>query len=341
MKNASTEMSSSPKMVTPEISVLMSCHNSSEWLREAVDSVIAQTHSVFEFVIIDDGSTDDTSGILKKYQESDARIVVISKENTGLADSLNSGLACARGKWIARLDADDVCAPTRLEKQLSYVHRNPEVLLLGGSCAEIDAAGRVVKLHSYPAHHRSLVRDVVRVKRCFPHSSAFFRRDVALEVGSYNPIYTRTQDWDLWLRIAEQGRIACLPDSIVRFRKHVGQISNYQSGVLQLVCGVAAIVCHYLRLSGVEDPSAPNNQAGWSEFLEWIQKRMNESDMLEKRSMLQEISTAYRGSTNSLGNMLRFGAEVLRSTRARSLVWQKLFGTALPKTIAQEWMERV
>ena len=133
---------------SPEVSVLMSCYNASRWLHEAIDSVLTQTFENFEFVLVDDGSTDDTWNIIQSYRDRDERIVPISKKNTGLPDSLNVGIAKARGAWIARLDADDVCEPTRLEEQVKFVSKHPEVVLLGTGCVEIDEQGGVKKKHT-------------------------------------------------------------------------------------------------------------------------------------------------------------------------------------------------
>src|SRR5687767_6042714 len=99
----------------PECSVVMSCYNASAWLSEALDSVLNQTFQDFELIIVDDGSTDDTRKIIEEYAARETRIVSIVKANSGLADSLNVGVARARGRWVARLDADDVCEPERLE----------------------------------------------------------------------------------------------------------------------------------------------------------------------------------------------------------------------------------
>src|SRR2546430_2514522 len=116
-------MSSSIHAGTPEVSVLMSCYNATRWLHEAIHSVLVQTHDKFELILVDDGSTDETWNIIQSYRDRDQRIVAISKKNTGLADSLNVGIARAKGAWIARLDADDLCEPTRLEEQLDFVRK--------------------------------------------------------------------------------------------------------------------------------------------------------------------------------------------------------------------------
>jgi len=111
-------------MRNPEITVLTCCHNASGFIMEAIESILQQSYQNFEYLIVDDGSTDDTSNILKKYSAKDNRIVIIEKKHSGLADSLNAGLRHAKGEWIARLDADDIAVPDRLLSQWNFVRNN-------------------------------------------------------------------------------------------------------------------------------------------------------------------------------------------------------------------------
>ncbi len=137
----------------PEVTVLMSCRNASRWLQEAIESVLTQTFPDFEFVLIDDGSSDRTWEIVQQYAKCDSRIVPIAKRPTGLSDSLNVGINRARGRWIARLDADDLSEPTRLQEQVRFVRSHPTTVLLGSAFIEIDESGRSIRRHSYPASH--------------------------------------------------------------------------------------------------------------------------------------------------------------------------------------------
>ncbi|MGO9953181.1 MAG: glycosyltransferase family 2 protein, partial [Dissulfurispiraceae bacterium] len=144
----------------PEISVLMSCYNASKYLAEAIESILNQTFDNFEFIAIDDGSRDNTSDILKDYARADSRIILLEKENTGLTNSLNIGLKTARGKWIARMDADDVSLPNRFEDQLEFVQVHAGVILLGTSCIVIDQSGKVIRRYEYTAVHHQLIKKI-------------------------------------------------------------------------------------------------------------------------------------------------------------------------------------
>ena len=333
-------MNRSPHAKTPKVSVLMSCFNGSRWLHEAIDSVLAQTFATFEFILVDDGSTDETWNIIESYRGRDERIVAISKENTGLADSLNVGIAQASGAWIARLDADDLCEPARLEQQVNFVRKHPEVVLLGTGFIEIDKRGQAIKKQLYPSSHRELVWHLERMRRFFPHSSAFYRADMVRQVGGYNSRIHRAEDWRLWLELSLRGKIACLSKPLVRIRKHSSQISLANNGRVQLCDATAATVCHFLRKAGYKDPSVGANADEWIDFMIWIRNRIEESDVYERRQAWVDARAKHFATKNKLMATLRTGIGLLQSGHASTLMWEKLFGSSLPQRLAQEWMQR-
>ena len=323
-----------------EISVLMSCYNGSRWLSEAIDSVLAQTFKNFEFILVDDGSKDNTLEIIRAYAERDARVVAVSKINTGLADSLNTGLALAQGAWVARIDQDDLCEPCRLERQLVFASGHSGLVFLGSGFAEIDEKGTIVKEYRYPQHHAGLVARLERLQGFFPHSSAFYRADAARCVGGYNTRITRAEDWRLWLELSLQGKLACLPERLVRIRKHPGQMSLDNKGTRQFCDATAATVCHFLQKAGCNDPSVRESEDEWISFLSWIENRMEHLGTLERRKAWTEARTEYLAMENRQVGVLRFGTRLLQSGYASSLVWEKFFGTSLPKRLAREWIKR-
>jgi len=324
----------------PEISVLMSCYNGSRWLAEAIDSVLSQTFKNFELILVDDGSKDNTPEIIKAYAERDARVVTVPKKNTGLADSLNAGLALAKGTWVARIDQDDLCEPYRLESQLVFASGHPGLVLLGSGFAEIDEKGTIVKECRYPQKHAGLVARLERFMGFFPHSSAFYRAGVARRAGGYNTRITRAEDWRLWLELSLQGEIACLPERLVRIRKHPGQMSLDNKGARQFYDAAAATVCHFLQKAGCNDPSVCESEDEWIAFLTWVESRMEHLGTFERRKAWTEARTEYLAMDNNLVGVLRFGTRLLQSGYASSLVWEKFFGTSLPKRLAREWIKR-
>ena len=199
---------------TPLVSVLMSCFNAADWLVESVDSVLRQTFTDFEFVIIDDGSTDGSLAILQRYALQDERIVVVPKANTGLAESLNVGLRCARGEWIARMDADDEMYPDRIDKQVNYLNRNPTVSVVGGAQL-MDLADGTKKINR-PPQTDSLIKAGLFVRTTMLHPTVMIRREFLINNGiKYNPDYHLCEDYKIFVDLLYAGaKFANLPEVV-------------------------------------------------------------------------------------------------------------------------------
>ena len=133
------------KEYMPSITVLMAVYNGERWLAESIQSVLEQTFTNFEFIIVNDGSNDCSLQIINQFSKKDSRIRVYNKKNSGLADSLNYGIAEARGEWIARIDADDICSLERLQKQIECVRLNTDLVLVGSGLVIIDENGIIIK----------------------------------------------------------------------------------------------------------------------------------------------------------------------------------------------------
>lgn len=324
---------------TPLVSVLLSCFNAGRWLSETVESVLSQSFADFEFIIIDDGSGDNTRDIISRHAEEDARIVPIFKKNTGLPDSLNTGLRQAKGTWVARIDADDLCEPTRLEEQVEVVRRMPDVVLVGANYREIDEEGRELRVSTYPEDHATLLMHLERLMRFFPHSSAFYRADLARSVGGYNPRIRKAEDWRLWLALAMLGRVHCIQKPLVSIRTHADQISFTDRGVRQQMDAVAATVCHFLQRAGVKDPSSAENEEEWQSFLGWVEGEPGMSQYLARRDAWVSAKNRFSSTELRLLGLARFGGELLRSGHAVPLVFEKLRGCSLPEELAACWMK--
>ena len=321
----------------PEVSVLMSCFNANRWLVEAIESVLAQTFNNYEFIIIDDGSTDNTREIIQQYASTDSRIVPILKENTGLADSLNIGIAKAKGRWIARLDADDLCEVSRLDEQLYFVDKNKSVVLLGSGFLEINEYGSIIKENLYPQKHIALLNNLERSKRFFPHSSAFFLTDLARSIGGYNKRISRAEDKRLWLDFALRGKIACLRKALVRVRKHSNQISLDQGGIRQLNDSIAATTCHYIVKQGNEDPSLILNEREWTDFLGWIDQKVAESGSIERQKVWASARNAFFSKKERYKNIHDMACILMFSGHFVPILLEKILGNDLPKKLAREW----
>jgi len=219
-------------MNTPKVSVIMSVYNGERYLREAVESILNQTFTDFEFIIIDDSSTDSTRAILASYD--DPRLVFVRNEaNIGLTRSLNKGLSLARGKYVARQDADDVSLPQRLEKQMSYVVQHPQVVLLGTWCQFIDEAGNQQGRSCPPTSHQAIL-DYFATQNPFAHSSVLFRRAPVQEMGDYPTDYSYCQDFALWFQLSGRYQVANLAEELVQIRIHRGQIHSRSADAIAL-----------------------------------------------------------------------------------------------------------
>ena len=209
-------------MGAPAVSVLMSVRNGEPWVRPAVLSVLAQTASDLELIVIDDGSTDATADLLAALREP--RLRVERQEPVGLTRSLNRALALARAPLLARLDADDVALPERLARQRAFLDEHLDVGLLGTGAREVDPSGREVGIVSPPAEDADIRRALIRANP-FVHSSVMMRRSVLERVGGYDEALAVAQDYDLWMRMSRITRLGNLPNPLVVRRLLPGRVS--------------------------------------------------------------------------------------------------------------------
>jgi glycosyltransferase involved in cell wall biosynthesis len=211
----------------PAISAVMSAYNAGKYLRESIDSILAQTFGDWEFIVIDDGSTDDTLSILRQYESRDKRFRIISRPNTGLTRALNEGVAAAGGEFIARMDADDISLPQRFEKQISYLRSHPDCVLLGAQIELIDPLGLKIALDSRKLNHDEIDAELLAGKGgAVVHPVCMLRIDALRKLRAYREQYNNSEDLDLFLRLAEVGRIANLPDVLLKYRRHPESVSH-------------------------------------------------------------------------------------------------------------------
>ena len=209
---------------TPLVTVLLAAHDAQAYLRPALSSVLRQTMPDLELLVVDDASTDATPSILAGI--TDTRLVVLRNDRrSGLAASLNRGLEAARGRWIARLDADDVALPHRLERQLAVVGRDAPAIL-GSAVADIDERGDVLRVHSVPTSDAD-VRWHALFSSPFYHPTVLLDRDVVERHGlRYDTGFAESEDYDLWARLLEHGRGRNLDEPLVLYRVHPGQATR-------------------------------------------------------------------------------------------------------------------
>lgn len=212
----------------PAISILMPVYNAESFLSETLDSVLRQTFEDFELLAINDGSTDKSGVILDKYANLDSRIVVIHKKNEGLVATLNYGIGRARAELIARLDADDPSFEDRFEQQLILFKSNKKLVLVGGGFEIIDHMGYFLETIHPPTQDRDL-RRTLYLRNPFGHSGIMFKKEAVIRAGLYTDEFGPTEDYDLWIRLAKEGELACLPFPIYKYRINKGGISQSNS----------------------------------------------------------------------------------------------------------------
>lgn len=204
------------KRSLPKVSVLMSVYNSSRFIIESVESILGQTFKDFEFIIVNDCSTDNSLNIIKKYAKQDKRIVLIkNKKNIGLTKSLNKGLKIARGKYIARIDADDISLPNRLQTQYQFLEENPDIFLAGSGAIIIDSKGKEIGKYE-PITCEEKLKKVLETKNAIYHSTIMFRNE---KNNFYREKFYYAQDYDFYLRILlEKKRLINNPDILIKYR---------------------------------------------------------------------------------------------------------------------------
>ncbi len=238
--------------VNPTVSVLMAVYNAQRYLAEAIESVLRQTYQDFEFVIIDDGSTDASPGIVACYAALDRRVRLYRQDNAGLATALNRGIEMARGVYVARMDADDVCLPQRLERQVHAMDTDANLALVAGGVTWINSEGLELgqwAISIPPAAMRSALHSRNKII----HPTVLFRKVAVSSAGGYRPAFRYAQDYDLWLRLAEQGSLACVPEVVLKYRLHGSQLS-VASVEGQALAAVAARYAAARRAATGRDP---------------------------------------------------------------------------------------
>jgi len=238
--------------MAPAVSVLMPVYNARRYLALALDSILGQTFEDFELVIVDDGSTDGSSAILRDYETRDSRIRILARPNTGIVGALNDGLALCQAENLARMDADDISRPQRFERQVQALANNPEVVLVGARVMLIDPDGSPIREWIDQLSHDQI--DEAHLNRGWPvvHPSVMMRRSLVTQLGGYRKQYETLEDLDLFLRLAEHGKLINLPEVLLDYRQHFSSICHTRSAQQSSIRD--AILTEACRRRGLADP---------------------------------------------------------------------------------------
>jgi glycosyltransferase involved in cell wall biosynthesis len=297
--------------MTPKVSVVMAVYNAEGFLQEAVDSVLAQTFEDFEFIIINDGSTDHSLAMLQRY--TDPRIRIVDQENHGLVASLNKGIEAAKGTYIARMDADDRCEPDRFELQVRTLDRNPDVALIGGAIATMDELGNPLAPRvEFPVTHEEIWANIGRKPWVFCHPTVMFRRAAAIEVGMYHSGFAHAEDAEFFARLMSKYRAANLRDVVLNYRLRRSAISFTKAGHGRVN---AELVARIIDRWEPGQPFAPNQDERLAADLALAMCGGKDSPV--------EIEAAYH---------LRLGRELLRGRQ-----WRRAFGHYFTAAKSDPW----
>ncbi|RJY09901.1 glycosyltransferase [Aurantiacibacter aquimixticola] len=241
----------------PPLSVAMSVYNGERFLAPAIESVLAQSFTSFEFLILDDGSTDASAAIIQRYSAKDSRIRPILRENRGLVASLNELLGESRAPLVARMDADDICLPDRFAKQIAFLDSHAGHGVVGCWSEDIDEFGEPWPDAGpdQPTDHEDLLARARQGRQMMIHPAVMYRREVVLGVGGYHSAFRHCEDYDLWLRLASTTRMANLPERLLRYRHYAGQVST-RHATEQAIGAAVAYEAWLARDAGRPDPTA-------------------------------------------------------------------------------------
>ncbi|HLG03569.1 MAG TPA: glycosyltransferase [Bacteroidia bacterium] len=233
-------------MTTPLVSVIIPVYNAETFVAEAVQSILDQTLTDFELLVLDDGSTDKSVAILERFH--DKRIQIRrSEKNTGLIATLNRGLDLAKGRYIARMDADDISLPARLAKQVDFLEKNPSAGVVGTATTSFGNEKQIIT--RYLQTHGEICT-VLLFNSAMSHPSVMLRNSVLKQFGlRYDPQFLHAEDYDLWTRIAVVSELANLPEVLLMYRVHAAQLTQKEKRTVRSTAGI--VRQRQLKLLGI------------------------------------------------------------------------------------------
>jgi len=259
------------------ITVLLPVYNAEKYIAETVESILKQTFSDFEFIIIDDGSTDRSLEILQGYAANDQRVLLISRENKGVVETVCEGFLLSRGQYIARIDADDIALPGRLEIEYEFLQSHPDVVCVGSDFELIDYKGRQIGLVELPKGSDRIEQLLLAGECPIANPSTMVVKSAVDSVGGFNLGVFPAEDYALWVALLEIGEIENLSTVLLKYRIHkesVTQTSNLAmiqktKEVCEAACQARGIACSFDENTWLETKQTRFNKVlgyGWYGF---------------------------------------------------------------------------
>ena len=239
-------------MNKPLVSVVMVVCNVDQFLAESIESILHQTFTEFDFIIVDYGSTDSSKSVVQRYAKRDLRIRFHEIPHCGLGDARNVACSLARGRYVALMDADDVAVPERLQLEYEFMEGHPTVGLLGGAVQWINRAGQDIFVGLVPTDDQE-IRLAMAVHNPFWQPTVLLRREALVRSGGYRDAFAPAEDYDLWMRVSEHFDCANLGKVVLRYRMHPQQVS-VRKKKQQVLGMLAAQRSAAIRRTGQTDP---------------------------------------------------------------------------------------
>jgi len=219
-------------MKKPLVSILMPAYNAEKYIGEAIESILNQTFRDFEFIIIDDASTDDTWNIIQKYKTKDKRIITLKNTiNQKICKTLNEGISIAKGKYIVRMDADDWSFPDRIKKQYRYMESHRNIIISGGSMLVCDSNLNQYARRDYPTENEELRKSILRFSP-FSHPTVIFKTKIAKKIGGYHTLYA--EDIELYLKLGKYGVFGNIEDTLIKYREITSSMTNTKLRITEM-----------------------------------------------------------------------------------------------------------
>jgi GT2 family glycosyltransferase len=240
---------------TPQISVVLPVKDGAPYVESAIASILQQTFCAFELLVIDDGSSDGSMEIAERFSQTDTRVRLLRNPGNGLVDALNFGISAASAPLIARMDADDIALPERLQRQYDFLNAHPEIDAAGTQVSFINEQGALTgKTTALPESPDAIAKTLLKYC-CLRHPTVVMRRAALERAGGYRKQVPAAEDLDLWLRMAEHGRFANLPEALLLYRLHGEQVTQRRMWTQRLSRNLA-IISAQERRAGRGDPLA-------------------------------------------------------------------------------------
>jgi len=275
----------------PTVSVVIPVRDGAQYVGEALQSILDQDLPDIEVIVVDDGSSDDSAAIATSIGDRDGRVKVVANRGKGIVDALNMAISLARAPLVARMDGDDVSLPNRLRLQVACFDADTDLQLLGTAGLRIDRDGKPLKPMDVPIGNEPL-RDALARYNPMLHPTVMFRTEAVRRVGGYRHAFTYAEDYDLWLRLSETGKLANMDARLVKLRSHPGQVSRVKEDQQKAAAALARRSA-LLRRSRAE-PFDANGQPAQAigAFLAWRAATGIAISSLERRDIELLLRTA-------------------------------------------------